>query len=278
MKLAIIVLATLNMALLGAWAGLFGPVAGDPRDPQRLAQQVRPEQLRVVGPGPATMAAGVTGDLAAGGLPAGGAAAGNPGGESRAPGAPAPSTFAPGAAPPGAPAPMAPATGAPATGAPATAAAAPVPAGSACIEWGLFTEAELARAQSALAQAAPAARVESLRSDAGPRSWIVHVAPLEDLAAAQARAAQLRASGFDVYVMREGPLRNGISLGLFRQEEAALAQQRDLNRRGLADAQITARSAERWVLRVTGEAPLAPEQRAALSGRFRDRPLKECGA
>lgn len=278
MKLAIIVLAALNVLLLGAWAGLFGPVAGDAPDPQRLAQQVRPEQLRVVGPGsggggsgaaPAGGASTTAGSsvaapdaASAAAAAAGGVAAGDAGTSAGT------GTASVGAAGPGAAAPSA-------TG---STAAIPVPAGLACIEWGLFTEAELARAQAALAQAAPAARVEPLRSDAGPRSWIVHVPPLPDLAAAQARAAELRAAGFDVYVLRDGPLRNGISLGLFRQEEAALAQQRDLVRRGLAEAQIASRGAERWVLRATSDAPLAPEQRAALAGRFRDRPVRACGA
>lgn len=278
MKLAIIVLAALNVALLGAWAGLFGPVAGDSPEPQRLAQQVRPEQLRVVGPGPSIEPAGASSGSgrAAGSAAAGGAAA-DPAGTGAA-GSASPGGIPPGAVASGVPSAASTGAGVPSPAAAGTPSTPAAPAGPACVEWGLFTEAELPRAQAALAQAAPTGRVEPLRTDAGPRSWIVHIAPLPDLAAAQARAAQLRAGGFDVYVFRDGPLRNGISLGLFRQEEAALAQQRALAQRGVADAQIASRGAERWVLRITGEPPVTAEQRTALAGRFRDRPLRECGA
>lgn len=72
MKLAIILLAALNLTLLAVWSGVLGALIGDAREPDRMARQVRPEQLRVVrvgaaAPGgpPASMPAASPGAAAA---------------------------------------------------------------------------------------------------------------------------------------------------------------------------------------------------------------------
>lgn len=118
--------------------------------------------------------------------------------------------------------------------------ASPVPA--ACVEWGVFSGAEVARAEAAFAALAlPDAVTQRLVSD-GNGYW-VHMPPLKTKAEVDRKVGELKALGVnDFFVVQEaGPWRNAISLGLFKSEEAANAQLAVLRERGVRSAIVTRR-------------------------------------
>lgn len=120
--------------------------------------------------------------------------------------APAAKPRAPAKAPPAAPA--------------KSASAAPV----VCLEWGNFAGPGVARAETALAQLQLApGQVERAVVDAG--GYWVHIPPLKTKAEADRKVRELMDLGVtEFFVVQEaGPWRNAISLGIFRNEEAALA-------------------------------------------------------
>lgn len=79
-------------------------------------------------------------------------------------------------------------------------------------------------------------REERLREE----GYIVYWPPLPDRALALAKARELRAQGVDSFAIGEGPLLNGLSLGLFSRRENAERHAAELARKG-----VTARVAPR---------------------------------
>lgn len=135
--------------------------------------------------------------------------------------------------------PAAPAAATPAR-APAAPPASPVPA--ACVEWGVFSGAEVARAEAAFAALALPDVVTQRRVSDGNGYW-VHMPALKTKAEADRKVGELKALGVnDFFVVQEaGPWRNAISLGLFKSEEAANAQLAVLRERGVRSAIVTRR-------------------------------------
>jgi hypothetical protein len=88
--------------------------------------------------------------------------------------------------------------------------------------------------------------VEVKPAEAATSHW-VHIPPQASKAAADKKAAELRALGVtDFYVVQdEGPSRNAISLGLFRSEAAASELLQNLAKRGVRSARIEVREAPR---------------------------------
>jgi len=135
----------------------------------------------------------------------------------------------------------------PAAAAPATkpAAAAPAPAATpaaasaSCLEWGSFTLADLPKAQKALEPLALGERLGERRTEelAG---WWVFIAAQGNRPAALKKAAELKARGIEDYfvVTDEGPYRWAVSLGVFRNEEAAQARLAALREKGVRSAQV----------------------------------------
>jgi hypothetical protein len=78
----------------------------------------------------------------------------------------------------------------------------------------------------------------------GTKSYWVLIPPQANKAATDKKAAELRALGVkDFYIMQdEGPSRNAISLGLFRNEAAANELLQGLNKRGVKSARIEVRA------------------------------------
>lgn len=75
-------------------------------------------------------------------------------------------------------------------------------------------------------------------------SFMVYLSPAASQADAQRRLADLRRAGVvDVYLIPDGPLRFGISLGVFRQEEGARALAARLAGQGVSDAVVAPRPA-----------------------------------
>lgn len=123
-------------------------------------------------------------------------------------------------------------------GAPVAAVAAPA-AGAACLEWGGFATAEAPRAEQALAPLALGPRLAQRRSEE-KAGWWVYIPPQGNRAAAQKKAAELKALGVDEYFLlpEEDKMRWALSLGIFSSESAAKSRLETLKARGVRTAVI----------------------------------------
>ena len=130
---------------------------------------------------------------------------------------------------------------------PASPAPAPKPAASAmpalaCMEWGSFTLADAPRALKMLDPLALGSRIGQRRTEE-TAGWWVYIPPQGSRQNALKKAAELKSLGVEEYfvVADEGPFRWGVSLGVFRSEEAALSRLASLRRLGVRTAEIGAR-------------------------------------
>ncbi|SFB29994.1 Sporulation related domain-containing protein [Collimonas sp. OK607] len=128
--------------------------------------------------------------------------------------------------------------------APAAPAAAADPAPVvACTEIGNFAAAEARRFSSKLAERAP--NVKFVRRETQEvASHMVYLPSLGSKDAADKKADEIRRLGIsDFFVIQDsGALRYGISLGIFRTDEAAQKQVASLAKRGLGGAKISTRT------------------------------------
>ena len=135
--------------------------------------------------------------------------------------------------------------------APAARAAAPTPAAPSpaatpvavkCMEWGSFTIADAPRAEKALEPLALGPRLAQRRTEE-TAGWWVFIPPQGSRAAAVRKAAELKALSIDEYfiVQEDGPYRWALSLGVFRNEDAAQARFAALRTQGVRSAQIAPR-------------------------------------
>jgi len=101
-------------------------------------------------------------------------------------------------------------------------AGAPTAAGEpSCREFAIAGDERARALRNALADSG--ARVEMQRGEA-PSSFLVYLPPAASLADAQRQVSSLRQAGIDdVFLMQEGPLRLGVSVGVFSREEGARA-------------------------------------------------------
>jgi len=126
--------------------------------------------------------------------------------------------------------------------APATLVAATLPAAG-CLEWGSFTLADAPRAEKVLEPLALGPRLGQRRTEE-TAGWWVFIPPQAPgpagRQAAQKKTAELKALKVDEYfvVTEEGPFRWAVSLGVFRNEDAAQARLAALRERGVRSAQI----------------------------------------
>ncbi len=121
-------------------------------------------------------------------------------------------------------------------------AAAPSPALAACVEWGSFAGADMARADAAIAALGLSAAIVQRRVSEVTGYW-VHLPPLKTKAEVERKVGELKALGVaDFYVVQDaGPWRNAVSLGLFKSEAAANAMLASLRGRGVRSSLITPR-------------------------------------
>jgi hypothetical protein len=125
---------------------------------------------------------------------------------------------------------------------PASSAAPAQVASATCLEWGLFTITEKARAEKALEPLALGERLAERRSrEVG--GWWVYIPPQESREAALRKAAELRALGVrDIQVMsNNGALRWSLSLGVFSSVDAAQSRLASLRGQGVRGAIIAPR-------------------------------------
>ncbi|MEO6918226.1 MAG: SPOR domain-containing protein [Collimonas sp.] len=122
---------------------------------------------------------------------------------------------------------------------PSTADLAPV----ACTEIGNFSASEARRFSSQLAERTPALKFVR-REIQEVASHMVYLPSLGSKDAADKKADEVRRLGInDFFVIQDSsPLRYGISLGIFKTDEAAQKQVANLAKRGLSGAKVGTRS------------------------------------
>ncbi|WP_432240022.1 hypothetical protein [Herbaspirillum robiniae] len=271
LKLFFWLLVVGNVVLFGLQRGYLGAAASERREPQRLAEQLRPELLSILPPNSEKLVPQVRTQEA-----------------QAAPDAAAKPDQAPAAGAPAAPA--TPATPAPA-GATAAAAAAPTtqvaqaaPGAPSCTEVGNFSATDARRFSTQLASLNLGDKVvQKLTQDV--TSHMVYIPPQDGRDGADRRTAELRRLGIgDFYVIPDSfpnpALRYGISLGIFRTEEAAKAYVGQLIAKGLRSARIIARrsGAGKQVFQLRD---LSPDSRSALErikSAFPDQEIRSCSA
>ena len=134
--------------------------------------------------------------------------------------------------------PIKPGEGAPVSGnARSSAAHAATAAPAVCIEWGALAGTDVARADAALAKLdLPAALVQRAVTDAG--GYWVYLPPVRSQAQLDRNIGQLSALGItEFFVVQDAtPWRNAISLGIFKNEDAARSFLEALRAKGVQSA------------------------------------------
>ncbi|HZW25553.1 MAG TPA: SPOR domain-containing protein [Gallionella sp.] len=125
------------------------------------------------------------------------------------------------------------------------AVSAPAADARACMEWGEFSGAELARATAALNALRPGIRLGQREVEYNIGYW-VYIPPLKDKAAVAQKIEQLKARGVEEYfvVQEAGVWLNAISLGVFKTREAAQNFVNQLRAMDVRSAQVGERSSK----------------------------------
>jgi len=113
---------------------------------------------------------------------------------------------------------------------------------AACLEWGSFTGASVAKADAVIAELAlPEAQVQRVLADAG--GYWVYVPPAKTRAAADKNVARIKENGIAEYslVLDQSQWRHAISLGLFKSEDAARKLLAAVREKGVDDAVLERR-------------------------------------
>lgn len=115
----------------------------------------------------------------------------------------------------------------------------------ACYEWGSFSAHDLKEAQQVLGQQSVTATLEQKSTGEDARYW-VFIPPLPTFQAALEKVVELKALGVEIsFIIQEPPLRNAISLGVFKDERLATKLLEQLKRRGVVTAQKGVRNQEK---------------------------------
>ena len=174
---------------------------------------------------------------------------------------------------------------APAQRTPAANAAPPAPTPAAtpvalkCLEWGSFTIADAPRAEKALEPLALGQRLAHRRTEE-TAGWWVFIPPQGSRAAAIRKAAELKSLSIDEYfiVQEDGPYRWALSLGVFRNEDAAQARLTALRTQGVRSAQAAPRETvvpKVWLQVKNVDAPLQAKLKDTARG-IEGSELREC--
>lgn len=123
-----------------------------------------------------------------------------------------------------------------------SAPSAQIKAAAACMEWGAFSGADVARADAAIAELdLLASQYKRVLADAS--GYWVYVPPHKSRADAETSAKALRDRGVAefVIVQEQTPWRHAISLGIFRSDESAQAFLKTLRAKGVTEAIVEKR-------------------------------------
>jgi len=158
---------------------------------------------------------------------------------------------------------------------------APPPATSAvaCMEWGSFTLADAPRAEQVLEPLGLGARLAQRRSEE-TAGWWVFIPSQSNRQGALRKASELKTLGVDEYfiVQEEGEHRWALSLGVFRNEQAAQARLAALRSQGVRSARVGARDTvvpKIWLQVKAVDAPLQARLKE-LARQVEGSELKEC--
>jgi hypothetical protein len=137
---------------------------------------------------------------------------------------------------------------------------------TACLEWGPFGTGEVNVATNALEQLQPGIAVTQREVQTVAGYW-VYIPPLETRSEVDRKIAELRNLGIEEYyaVESQGAMRNAISLGIFKTEEAANAYLERLRARGVRSAKAGSREH-----RVTQTVLVVHEPDVALATKMAD--------
>jgi len=110
---------------------------------------------------------------------------------------------------------------------------------AACLEWGTFGGVELKAAQAALDALNLGARVTHREVPTQANYW-VYLPPLKNKDEVDRKLGELQSLGLEDYaaVGGEGAMRNAISLGVFRTEEAANNYLEAVRQKGVRSARV----------------------------------------
>lgn len=199
MKLAFLVLAMANLAFFAWQQGVFGGLPEAGREPERVNRQVEAERVRVLTQQEVQALRAKTRDTPR---------------DSNAPAAP------------------------PTSAAPALIAAADL-AGASCVEVGDFTIENAGRVRQRLEALSIGDRL-SIRSVETPGWFMVYVPPFKTRAEVDRRADELRKAGVKelLVIGDNSPMRNGIALGSFKDQDLANRHAADLDRRGIKGVRV----------------------------------------
>ena len=120
-----------------------------------------------------------------------------------------------------------------------------------CLEWGIFSGAELERALLALEKMQIGDKVSQHPVEEANRYW-VYIPPLKAKESAEKKIAELKALGIKDYelIKEDGAWKNAISLGVFKSEDASLKYLAQMRQQGVNSAKAGPR------LAATGEVKL----------------------
>jgi hypothetical protein len=198
-KLVFLLLIAANLAVFGWQRGAFGVLPDSGREPERVARQIEPERVRVLTPDQVKELRDRAAARAA---------------------AAADSTAS-------------------ASNDAAVDIAFDPTGGATCVEFGDFSEAQAARIRPRLEALVPAQRLQARSVDA-PGWFMVYVPPFKTRAEADRAAALMRDQGVKelVVIGDNSPMRFGIALGSFRDQDLANRHLADLQRRGVKAARV----------------------------------------
>jgi hypothetical protein len=133
-----------------------------------------------------------------------------------------------------------------------------------CLEWGTLGAGDLKAAQTSLAAFGLGERLTSHDVQVLAGYW-VYIPPLKSKREVERKIAELERLGVKDYyaVESQGPVRNAISLGIFKTEEAASNYLEGLQKKGVHSARVGSREH-----RVTQTAFVVREPDVALTARL----------
>jgi len=148
-----------------------------------------------------------------------------------------------------------------------------------CVEWGSFTLVDAPKAEQALQPLSLGPRLSQRRTEelAG---WWVFIPPQPNRQTAVKKAAELKSLGIDEFfvVSEEGPFRWSVSLGVFRNEDAAQTRLKALRSKGVRSAQLGPRETmvpKVW-LQVKGIDPATEARLKEIARQIEGSELKPC--
>jgi hypothetical protein len=153
--------------------------------------------------------------------------------------------------------------------------------GAACVEFGDFSESQASRVRPRLEALGIVDRLE-VRGVEAAGWYMVYVPPYKTRAEADRAAAQLREQGVRDFIVigDNSPLRFGIALGSFRDQDLASKHLADLQKRGVKTARVADKpstvSATRYVIRTVD--PVLAAALQELQKEFNAGRLAVCGA